>query len=388
MNETVRTHRSTLVDAVLAALLFGAGVWEIVARPFADDVVRGPVALNLVAMSLATLPLAARRLRPLTVTATVFGAIAVRALVAGPLEVYPPILAGVMATYSVAAYAPIRPALLGAAIAAGAIAIAAARGSGGDSSPDLLPALILLGAVWAVGRVASSRHDQAKAIERGAAERDRRREEEALAAVAAERERIARELHDSVSHSLALIAMQAGGAQEVLHREPARAEKSLRSIELAAREGLTEMRRLLGLIGSADAPSGLSPQPGIGRLDTLVERAREAGLDVSFRSEGENRPVMPAVDHSAYRLVQEALTNAAKHGGRCRAEVLVRWRPMTLELEIINDGAFQDGSDRTPGRGLAGMAERVKLVGGEFEAGPLGDGAYQVRARLPLEPAR
>jgi signal transduction histidine kinase len=383
----LRSHRATVVDASLALLLFGAGLWEILARPFADDVVRGPLALNLVALALATLPLTARRLAPLAVTATVFGAIGVRALAADPLEIYPPILAGVVAIYSVAAYSSPRAALLGAATAAGAVAVAAARGSGGDSSPDLIPVLILLGAVWTVGRVAGSRHAQAAEIERRAAERDRRREEEARAAAAAERGRIARELHDSVSHSLALIAMQAGGAQAVLHREPERAEKSLRSIELAAREGLTEMRRLLGLIGG-EPRAELSPQPGLNRLDALVDRAREAGLDVSLRSEGEARAVPPAVDLSAYRIVQEALTNAAKHAGRCRAQVSVRWRPTALELEITNDGARRGVDTVVPGRGLTGMGERTGLVGGELEAGHHGDGGYRVRVRLPLEPSR
>jgi signal transduction histidine kinase len=340
-------------------------------------------------VALATLPLAARRLAPLAVTAAVFGAIGVRALAADPLEIYPPILAGIVAIYSVAAYSSTRAALLGVAIAAGAIAVAAARGSGGDSSPDLIPVLILLGAVWTVGKVAGSRHAQAAAIERDAAERDRRREAETRAAAAAERGRIARELHDSVSHSLALIAMQAGGAQAVLQREPERAEQSLRSIELAAREGLTEMRRLLGLIGGAEPQAELSPQPGLNRLDALVDRAREAGLDVSLRSEGAARAVPPAVDLSAYRIVQEALTNAAKHGGRCRAQVSVRWTPTALELEITNDGARGgDRDDGVPGRGLTGMGERTGLVGGELEAGHHGDGGYRVRARLPLEPSR
>jgi signal transduction histidine kinase len=387
VREALRSHRATVVDASLALLLFGAGLWEILARPFADDVVRGPLALNLVALALATLPLTARRLAPLAVTATVFGAIGVRALASDPLEIYPPILAGVVAIYSVAAYSSPRAALLGAATAAGAVAVAAARGSGGDSSPDLIPVLILLGAVWTVGRVAGSRHAQAAEIERRAAERDRRREEEARAAAAAERGRIARELHDSVSHSLALIAMQAGGAQAVLHREPERAEKSLRSIELAAREGLTEMRRLLGLIGG-EPRAELSPQPGLNRLDALVDRAREAGLDVSLRSEGEARAVPPAVDLSAYRIVQEALTNAAKHAGRCRALVSVRWRPTALELEITNDGARRGVDTVVPGRGLTGMGERTGLVGGELEAGHHGDGGYRVRVRLPLEPSR
>ena len=200
-------HRSTVADLALALLLFTIGLWEVVAEPLADDVVRGPLALNIAAVALTTLPLAARRLVPLAVAAAVFGAIALRPLVADPLEIIPSFLAALVGAYSVAAYATRWPALLGVAVAVGAIEIAAAEGSGGDASPDPVAAPVFLGAVWAVGRVAGSRHARARAIERSAAERDRLREEEARAAVAAERRRIARELHDAVSHRLAMIAM-------------------------------------------------------------------------------------------------------------------------------------------------------------------------------------
>jgi signal transduction histidine kinase len=372
-----------VADSALALLLFGVGVWEVVAEPLEDDVVEGPLALNLLAVGLSTLPIAARRLAPLAAAATVFGAIAVRALVADPLEIYPPFLAGLVAVYSVAAYASARSAVLGAALSAAAIAVAAARGSGGDAAPALVPSLILLGVVWGLGRVVGARFSSARAIERHAAERDRRAEAEARAAAAAERERIARELHDAVSHSLALIAMQAGGAQAILRREPERAEDSLRSIERAAREGLTEMRRLLGLMGGGRGEGDLSPQPGIERLGAIVEGARDAGLEVELRVEGKPRPVAPAIDLSAYRIVQEALTNAAKHAGRCHAVVSVRWRPGAVELEITNDGAPND-LGRPAGRGLIGMRERAALVGGELEVGPA-DGGFRVWSRLPLE---
>jgi signal transduction histidine kinase len=298
-------HRASLADSALAVLLFSFGLWELLERPFTDDVVRGPLALNVVAVGLTTLPLAARRLAPLAVVVTVFGAIAMRALVADPLEIYPPVLAGLVAMYSVAAYAATVPALIGAAVALGAIELAAAQGSGSDAAPDPVAAGVLLGSVWAVGKGAGSRHARARAIERRAAERDLRREEEAREAASAERGRIARELHDAVSHSLALIAMQAGGAQAVLRSQPERAEQSLGAIERAAREGLTEMRRLLGLIGDGGSESALTPQPGVDRLQELVDGAREAGLDVSFECAGEPRRLPPAVDLSAYRIVQK-----------------------------------------------------------------------------------
>jgi signal transduction histidine kinase len=373
-------------DTALALLLFGVGVWEVLARPLEDDVVEGPRALNLLAVAASTLPLAARRRAPLATTATVFGAIAVRALVADPLEIYPPVLAGLVAVYSVGAYATARSAVLGLALAAAAIAVAAARGSGGDAAPALVPSLILLAVVWGLGRVVGARYSRARAIERRAAERDRRAEAEMRAAAAAERERIARELHDAVSHSLALIAMQAGGAQAILSRDPERAEASLRAIELAAREGLTEMRRLLGLMGADHAQQDLAPQAGIQHLRTIVDRAHDAGLEVELTVEGEPRPVPPGIDLSAYRIVQEALTNAAKHAGRCHAVVAVRWRPGAVELEITNDGACAPNDlGRPAGRGLVGMRERAALVGGELEVGPADNGAFRVWSRLPLD---
>jgi signal transduction histidine kinase len=189
-----------------------------------------------------------------------------------------------------------------------------------------------------------------------------------------------------VSHSLAMIAMQSGGARAIMRRNPARAEASLESIEHAARDGLTEMRRLLGLIGHDSEEAELSPQPGIDQLEALVERSRGAGLAVSLEFEGDPRPAPAAVDLSAYRIVQEALTNAAKHSGRCTVRVEVRWQPTNVELEITNDGTGKAAGGGEPtGHGLVGMRERVALVGGEVEAGPRRDGSYRVRARLPLE---
>ena len=388
MTERLRTHGSTVADAALALLLFAIGLWEVLGAALADDLVQGPLALNLVAVTLMTLPLAVRRSAPLAVAAGVFATIALRTLAAEPLEILPSFLAALVAAYSVAAYSTMWPALFGLALAVGAIEIAAARGSGGDASPDPVVAPIFLGAVWAVGRVAASRHAGARAIERRAVERDRRREAEARAAVAAERRRIARELHDAVSHSLAMIAMQAGGAQGILRRQPERAEESLHSIERAAREGLTEMRRLLGLMGGDRDEPELSPQPEIARVQTLIEGARGAGLEVSFTSEGEPRPVAPAVDLSAYRIVQEALTNAAKHAGRgCRAAVVLRWEQRALELEVTNDGAPPSQQEPATGRGLIGMRERAALVGGELQAGHGENGDFRVWARLPLERA-
>ena len=379
-------HRSTVADSALALLLFTIALWELLAEPLVDDVVRGPFALNLATIALVTLPLAARRVAPLPVAATVFGTIAGRALIAEPLELLPSFLAALIAAYSVGIHARRWPSLLGIALAVLAIEIAAARGTGGEASPDPVAAPVFLFAVWGVGRVAGSRHDRARALARDAAERDRRREEQARAAVAAERRRIALELHDSVSHSLALIVMQSAGAQGIMRSQPDRAEQSLRAIERAGREGLTEMRRLLGLMGEDRDDAARSPQPTIHSVQGLIDGARQAGLDVRFEAEGAPRAVAPAIDLSAYRIVQEALTNAAKHAGRCRVAIALRWQTQTLELEITNDGVEVSRADGvTSGRGLIGMRERVALVGGDLEVGHRDNGQFAVYARLPLQ---
>jgi signal transduction histidine kinase len=367
------------MDVAIAGVLFVVGVVEVLGPRLAEDVVEGSTLLNLLAVALTTLPLAVRGRAPFAVALVVFGAFAGRALADAPLEIYPTQIALLFAIWSVAAHGTLREAVVAFGVLVLALAVAAERGTGGDAAPELLPAIILAGGVWTVGRVARVRHDRAVAVERGA-------EERAAAAAAEERARLARELHDAVSHSLASIVMQAGGAQDVLRADPDRAGAALGSIERTAREGLGEMRRLLGLLGGGDdAPR--DPQPGLARLDELVDGARKAGLDVDAAVEGTARPLPPAVDLSAYRIVQEALTNAMKHGGRCHATVTVRYGDDALDVEVADDGrgAQAPASARGAGRGLAGMRERVGVLGGEFDAGPgAGGRGFRLSARLPV----
>ena len=296
------------------------GLVEVLGASLAEDVVRGPLWLNVVTVLLTTLPLCVRRRWPLAVVVVIFGAVAGRALVSEPLEIYPPALAGLVAIYSVAAYAPFRQAVAGYVVAVAGIAVAAANGTGGDATPDLLASVILMFTLWAIGLVVARRWSEVRTVAEQAEELHRRREEETRQAVEAERARIARDLHDSVAHSLAMIAIQAGGAASVLERDPQRAAQSLRSIETTARTGLSEMRHLLHLVGEDDEqPRG--PQPGLGQITELVTGAEDAGLDVRLTTTGEETPVAPGVGLAAYRIVQEALTNAAKHtpGARPRS---------------------------------------------------------------------
>ena len=370
-----RPSRTALLDVLLAAAFVAVGLYEVLVEPLAEDVVEGPTWLNAAAVVAGTAPLAWRRRAPLSVALAVSAAIAGRALVAEPLEVYPMTLALLVTAYSVASYAPLRDALLAAGFAALALAVAVVQGSGTAATPDPLPSAVLYGTVWLVGRVVGVRHERAEQLHR---ERDLHAQE----AVAAERARIAREMHDAVSHSLAAIVMQSGGAANVLDSDPERARRSLESIEATARRGLEEMRRMLGLLGETEAE--LAPQPGLDRLGDLLDTVRAAGLAVDSSFDGDRRPLPTAVDVSAYRIVQESLTNVMKHAGARSVRVALVQGPDALDIEVVDDGAVAP-ADGAPGRGLAGMRERADVLGGTFEAAPLRAGpGFRVAARLPL----
>jgi signal transduction histidine kinase len=366
--------RSLLLDVAIAVGLAAVGWYAVLVEPLAEDVVEGPTWLNLVAVTAGTLPLAVRRHAPFAVALVVYAVLAGRALAAEPLELYPTFLAALIATYTVASYAPLRDALLSAGFSALAISVLVVQGSGGDATPDPLASAILFGTVWLVGRVVGVRNERARQLHEA-------RDQHAAEAVSAERERIARELHDSVSHSLAAIVMQSGGARNVIATDPDRAAASLASIEQTARRGLDEMRRMLGLMGRSEAD--LAPQPGIEAIGELVVGLREGGLDVALETTGVPDELPAAVDVSAYRIVQEALTNVMKHAGPCRATVRVAVTEGEVEIEVRDDGRGATADAAGDGRGLAGMRERAQVLGGSVEAGPSGDG-FRVRARLPL----
>jgi signal transduction histidine kinase len=204
-------------------------------------------------------------------------------------------------------------------------------------------------------------------------------------AVTAERARIARELHDVVAHHMSVMVVQAGAARAVGAKDPAAANQALRQVETSGRAGLAEMRRLLEILKTSDGANDLTPQPGLAGLDDLLDGMRATGLPVEAVVEGVPRPLPPGVDVSAYRIVQEALTNALKHAGEASARVLVRYEADAIEVEIVDDGRGmpEDGSP-AGGQGLIGMRERVQLFGGTLNAGPKPGGGFLVRARLPV----
>jgi signal transduction histidine kinase len=218
-----------------------------------------------------------------------------------------------------------------------------------------------------------------------AVELERDRAEKLRIAAAEERARIARELHDVVAHSVSLMVVQVQAAQRVLVGDEPAARELLDSIETTGRQALIELRRLLGLLREFDGQRSLAPQPSLRYLDDLLAQVRDAGLPVELVVEGAPATLPQGVDLSAYRIVQEGLTNALKHSGAAHARVLVRYTAGELELEVCDDGGgLGNGTANGSGQGLVGMRERVSLYGRELDTGSSRDGGYVVHARLPL----
>ncbi|WP_246606857.1 sensor histidine kinase [Paractinoplanes toevensis] len=219
---------------------------------------------------------------------------------------------------------------------------------------------------------------------------ERERQAGADAAVGDERARIARELHDIVSHNVSVMVVQTSAAREVLadHQVPAAAAEALAAVETTGRNALTELRNLLGLLAPAadGTEPAEEPQPGLDRLSRLVDRIAFAGLPVDVRIIGDPRPLPGGIDVTAFRIVQEALTNALKHGAAGRAEVEVRYAERHLRLEIVNTGPRAPAHGGGTGRGLLGLRERVGIYGGDLDARRRIGGGYRVRARIPLDP--
>jgi len=238
---------------------------------------------------------------------------------------------------------------------------------------------------WVVGRSRRAAAARERASRELAEELDAARELHVRTAALGERVRLAREIHDVVAHSVSVMVIQAAGARIVMDSDPLRADTSLRSVERAGREALAEMRRLLGVLADSEELRMLAPQPGLEDLPELVSSTCSAGLNASIRVEGEPVAVSAGLSLCAYRVVQEALTNALKHAGPTEAEVNVRWSPDALELQVTDAGRGASVPVTGPGgHGIDGMRERATLHGGSLDAGPVPGGGFIVRARIPL----
>jgi signal transduction histidine kinase len=376
-------------DILLTLLVLALSLGAVLAGP---DRVTGALLAPSVALTLLqTLPLVARRRWPLAVLAVTATAVAL-ALIVLPLNGGPGGLGLAVALYTVASRVErrvsLRLAVLIASVNALILLVSALLGRP-NSWPTLFIATAFVFASWSLGDNIRTRRAYLAGLEERARRLEQEKEENIRRATQDERTRIARELHDVIAHHVSAIAVQAGAGAEIVERDPQRAREVLRFIQETSREALAEMRAMLNVLHSEEPGVDRAPQPTLAQIERLVNQSRAAGLSVTLQVEGAAQPLPEALDVSAYRIVQEALTNTLKHAGPAHAHVLVRYTPDALELEISDDGrGVTDAlSGADAGRGLIGMRERVALFGGELETGPAPGHGFRVRACFPLRKA-
>jgi signal transduction histidine kinase len=343
----------------------------------ADEQLEAPAWLVGPLAALTALPLAVRRFRPLAVFAvTVAAWLAI--LLAGVDTFAPGVL---VATYTLAAHCERRVALRAGIGALLVLVTASAFSSGRLRADAAIPTAVALAAAWILGDNMRTRRAYYRELEEKAERLEREREENTLRAAAEEQARIARELHDVIAHNVSVMVLQAAGGREVFDADPARAREALTAIESTGRDALAELRRLFGVRG--DGSAALAPQPGLAHLEELVDQVRKAGLGVELALDGQAQDVPAGVELSAYRVIQEALTNTLRHAFANRVWVFVLRREGALEVEVLDDGVGPPATASADGRGLVGMRERVALFGGELEAGRRREGGFRVWARFP-----
>jgi signal transduction histidine kinase len=380
-----RRHWPASADAALALLVLAVGV--VYALDAAD--LAGHRALGFVPQLLAAVAVRLRSGRPFAALGLGVAAFAGEALLVAGNPGSPAVIASLLlGAYSAAAKADRLQMIVVAPVALGVPALVAVVAKDGDAVDLLLP-MAIFGIPLAAGRAAAVYRRQADELrvlaERLAHERDAR----ARLAVLNERARVARELHDSVAHAISVMVLQAGAADQVLDSAPDQACDALRSIQDVGREALEQLARLLGLLDSASGPPPLTPHAGLDDLERLLETVRRAGLPVRLRILGDAEPLPAAVDGAAYRVIQEALTNALKHSGAAPTEVTIRYAADGVGLEIVDRGTRTPASHLSAGHGLAGMRERIERHGGRLCVGPAaGASGFAVSAFIPWATAR
>jgi signal transduction histidine kinase len=382
----LRRH-PVLVDSVLALTVGSLGL-SVLGDAGSHRV---PRLVNLLFVAAMVAPISVRRKHPVGafVAVIIVGAIEVLVL---PRPVGSDV-AVLVVLYTLAAYRPRRVAAPGLLVCLAGAVVAIVVWAPPRAKHDLytvgvmfavfcLPALT----AWLLGDMMRWRRGFYAALEERAARLERERDAQAQIAAAAERARIARELHDVVAHNVSVMVVQADGASYALDADPERARQALGAIAATGRQALAEMRSLLGVLRSAgDITAELAPQPGIEQLTGLLEQARASGLPVSFTVEGVPRPLPPSAALTAYRVVQESLTNARKHGGpTVTATVTLRFCEDGVAVTVTDDGKGIAGPADGQGHGLIGMRERVELFGGTVSTGPRPGGGYRVAATLPV----
>ncbi len=347
---------------------------------------RSPDTLGIVLVLLVTLPLAGMHFHALDGYALMMAAQLTLAAL-GYETVLPVTAALLTGLFIIALTTPYWQAIV-AGVSSGVLSLVAifAFPIGEINVPQLILYWLAFSVVWLLGLIIKLYRESAARATRKAALFAQDRELRAMEAVAQERARLARELHDGVGHALNVVVLHAQGAQRIMHSKPDLAREALASIETASRQALQDVERMLGVL-RAEQDDVLAAQPGIGQLPALAERVTEAGLPVAVTTDGAATVLPSSIDLTAYRIVQEALTNSLKHAGQARATVTVRYAPTGIELEIVDTGrgAAAPAPSTEGGRGIPGMRERVAVFGGRLDVGPLPGGGFRVWAWLPTE---
>ena len=370
--------RSIALDVLLAIAVLVAGQVEAWTGVLSTHR-QGPHWAEALGYGIAAAALAFRRVHPLAGVLVVCGAMALEFAVVGSPEGFGVATPPLVAAYTVANREGRRRALWGLAAVLG-LGVAWMAFDPLVVHPVEYVQSSLWLSPWVIGWLLGAYLRARRLYVQGLV---REREERALTAVAEERNRIARELHDVIGHSVSVMTVQASAVRRLMRPDQARERAALETVEATGREALAEMRRMVGVLRSGDNDPNLAPPPRLDQLDQMVEKFRRAGLDVTCEYDGEVVPLAPGLDLTAYRLVQEGLTNTLKHAFATCVVVRVSYRDDSLLLSVRDNGRGPDGAP-APGTGLLGMRERVDVFGGELAAGAAEGGGYELRAELPL----
>ena len=385
------SRRDQLIDIAVSGALSALVLFQIWHGPITqigDGPISGPKPVLVLIGLAATLPLAIRRRWPLIALIILIADgnlqpyFATKQFGSPVLNLFEIFLAVVLIVYSTAANTTGLRTWIGAGIILAGPTVSAFVN---DNLSAQFGSYVFYAVAWFLGKTIRHRNERSRRLADRATTLEQTRDAEVEQAVSDERSRMARELHDVVSHSVSLMTLQAGAARQAMDVHPQRARQQLLGIESTGREAMVEMRRLLGLL--RDAPDGpaLEPQPSLRHLDLLVERMKEAGMPVVLSAD-DIPPSMPrGVDLTAYRIVQEALTNVLKHSKPTCVQVNIRVLEHAVEIEVHDDGIPQPTAPGSHGHGLIGMRERVAVYGGELDAGPAPERGFRLKARIPFE---
>ena len=392
--ERIRSINPLIVDGAFAVFFLVLGIASCYSQDITDEQgvlkegFREPNAWAVLTALVICAPVAVRRRWPLAALTVSSLGVLVHILADFPEGALP--TAVLLLTYTVGAWCPTRRSVAGLAIVSSIIVLLGLGDSPGLDAVGVLAVIAQFAAVWAIGVALRSRRSATEAKLREADERAEAERQSAARVLAEERLLIAQELHDVVAHSMSVIAVQAGVGAHVLDDRPEQARAALEAISATSRGTLTELRRLLGVLRDSDGVRSHAPAPGLSDLPHLVDEVRTAGVPATLHVEGQPGMVHAGVELSAYRIVQEALTNVIKHAGKpSRVDVTVSYLADELAVEVVDDGRgvaaqprngdLSDGS----GHGLIGMRERVDVWGGELTVGSAPGGGYRVKAHIP-----